>query len=147
MLDFESTRVGEEFTAGPVLITKEKIVAFAKEYDPLPFHLDEEFSSRHRHGGLIAPGVMTFMAVWADFIGRNLWGENMLGGSCTKIEWLHPAFANDKIRGELRIASKRRRNRYNGTIVIESEYYNQNDVMVMTNVTEMVIAGLEPVNG
>lgn len=144
MLDFDSTRVGEEFTAGPVRITKEKIVAFAKEYDPLPFHLDEEFGSRHRHGGLIAPGVMTFMAVWSDFIGRNLWGENMLGGSSTKIEWLHPVFAGDQVRGELRIASKQRRNRYNGMIVIVSEYYNQNDIMVITNITEMVIAGIQP---
>lgn len=141
MLDFESTEVGTEFAAGPVLITKDKILRFAREYDPLPFHLDEEFASRHRHGRLVAPGVMTFMAVWSDFIGRDYWGMNMLGGRSTKIEWLKPAFAGDSVRGELRVASKKRRNPYNGVIVIESEYYNQDGVMIMTNVTEMVIAG------
>lgn len=143
MLDFESTEVGMQFVAGPVFITKEKILAFAREYDPLPLHMDEEFASRHRHGKLIAPGVMTFMAVWAEFIRDNGWGENLLGGTSTKIEWPRPSYAGDSIRGEFRIARKERRNPYNGMIVIESEYYNQDGGMVMTNVTEMVIAGRE----
>lgn len=142
-LDFESTDVGMEFSAGPVLITKEKILSFAREYDPLPMHMDDEFAKTHRHGKLIAPGVMTFMALWADFIRNNIWGANLLGGMSTKIEWMQPTYTDDRIRGVIKIAGKKRRNRYNGIVYIESEFFNQDDVLVMTNLTEMVIAGEE----
>lgn len=142
-LDFMTTEVGRRFTAGPVLITKEKILSFAREYDPAPFHLDEDFASKHRHGQLVAPGVMTFMAVWAEFIRSDPWGENMLGGRLTTIEWLKPTFAGDRVRGVLWIEDKFRRNAYNGVVIVKSEYFNQDDVKVMTNVTEMVVAGKE----
>ena len=141
IMDFNGTEVGRTWRVGPIVMDKEKMLAFAREYDPLPLHLDEERASRSRHKQLIAPGVMAFMTMWAEFIGQDLWEDNMLGGTSTKIEWLRPVFAGDTLSGEVVISAKRRRNPHNGMVEITSRYYNQDDALVMTNVTEMVIAG------
>jgi acyl dehydratase len=52
----------------PVTITKEQIFAFGKIYDPLPLHTDETYAKNSRFGALIAPGVMSFMLVWAEYL-------------------------------------------------------------------------------
>ena len=139
--DFDSTGLGRTWNIGPVAITKEKILSFAREYDPLPFHTDEEYAKSTRFKGLIAPGVMSFMALWSQFIKQDLWGENMLGGKSTKIEWLRPVHAGDILRGELVVSGKRRRNPHNGVVEISCRFFNQDDVLVMTDITEMVVAG------
>ena len=41
-LYFEETEVGETRKAGPYLVTKSEIIQFAKQYDPVPRHVDEE---------------------------------------------------------------------------------------------------------
>ncbi len=142
-LDFNTTPVGAVYHIGPVRITKEKIIAFAAEYDPLPLHLDEDYAATTRHGRLIAPGVMTFMSIWARFIGMNDWGRNMIGGRSTRIEWLYPVFADDDLKGEITITGKSRRNPHNGLIVITTRIFNQNGVQVIEDVTEMIVAGQE----
>ncbi|MBQ3065582.1 MAG: dehydratase, partial [Clostridia bacterium] len=44
------------------------MIAFAQEYDPIPLHTDEEYAKASPFGGLIAPGVMSFMSVWAKYL-------------------------------------------------------------------------------
>lgn len=39
---------------------------------------------------LIAPGVMSFMAVWAKYLEVDFFGEELLAGKSTKIEWIKP---------------------------------------------------------
>ena len=51
-----------------VTIEKEKMLAFAHEYDPCPLHVDEAYARSTHFGGLIAPGVMSFMTVWAKYL-------------------------------------------------------------------------------
>ncbi|MBP3704157.1 MAG: hypothetical protein J6I98_01370 [Clostridia bacterium] len=46
----------------PVEIDKEKMLDFARLYDPIPLHCDEEYAKQTKFGKLIAPGVMSFMA-------------------------------------------------------------------------------------
>jgi Acyl dehydratase len=140
-MDFTDTEVGRAWKVGPIAMDKDKMLAFAREYDPLPFHTDEAYAAGTRHGRLVAPGVMTFMTMWSQFIAEDMWGENMLGGMSTKITWLKPVYAGDALRGELEVSAKRRRNPHNGVVEITSRYFNQDDALVMTNVTEMVIAG------
>ena len=53
---------GERFTCRPVAFDREGILAFAKAYDPLPFHADEEAAGRSIFGGLIASALHTISA-------------------------------------------------------------------------------------
>lgn len=59
-LYFEELQIGSRSTAGPYLVSKEGIIRFAKEYDPIPRHVDEEVAARSTFGGLTASGSHTF---------------------------------------------------------------------------------------
>lgn len=53
---FEDLHVGLRRELGSYEFTAENIVAFAKQFDPQPFHLDEEAGRRSLFGGLAASG-------------------------------------------------------------------------------------------
>ena len=55
----EDVEVGQYRTAGPVTVTAEEIVSFAKRYDPLPMHISDEGGQETIHDSLIASGVLT----------------------------------------------------------------------------------------
>jgi acyl dehydratase len=59
-LYFEDAEIGTTCKAGPYLVSKEEIIQFAKQYDPVPRHIDEEAAARSIFGGLTASGVHTF---------------------------------------------------------------------------------------
>ena len=59
-LYFEDAEIGAVCTAGPHLVTKEEIIRFAKQYDPVPRHIDEEAAACSIFGGLTASSAHTF---------------------------------------------------------------------------------------
>jgi acyl dehydratase len=56
---FEDFRVGMRTEVGSHTFTADEIKAFAREFDPQPFHLDEEAAARSHFGGLVASGWHT----------------------------------------------------------------------------------------
>ena len=58
-LYLEDLHVGRTFTTGSVTVTTEAIKAFARDYDPQPFHLDEDAAGDSLFGGLAASGWHT----------------------------------------------------------------------------------------
>ena len=68
-LYFEEVEVGASSTAGPYLLTKNEIIQFATQYDPIPRHIDEEVAARSMFGGLTASGAHTF-AIFILLTGR-----------------------------------------------------------------------------
>ncbi|MCP5081494.1 MAG: MaoC family dehydratase [Alphaproteobacteria bacterium] len=56
LLYYEDFVVDEPFETGQHEVTAEEIIAFASEYDPLPFHVDEDLAAETMTGGLIASG-------------------------------------------------------------------------------------------
>ena len=136
--------VGMELAVEPVRIDREKMIAFAMEYDPIPLHYDEEYAKTTRYGKVIAPGVMSFMAVWAKETESDLFGDELVAGKSTKIEWFRPVFAEDVLTGKAKITRIQRRNPYNGIAELTTEVYNQNGELVLTNVTESVVRYRDP---
>src|SRR5665647_3102735 len=53
---------GERFTCRPVAFDREGIIAFGKEYDPLPFHADGDAARRSIFGDVIASALHTISA-------------------------------------------------------------------------------------
>ena len=136
---FEDLRVGMAVDIAPAVIQKEKMMAFAREYDPIPLHTDEEYAKRTPFGALIAPGVMSFMSVWAKYLEVDLFGEELLAGKSTKIEWLKPVYAGDVLTGRATVTALTRRNEKNGLVEVTLVAYNQRGELVLTNVTEVVV--------
>ena len=59
-LYFEDAEIGTSCTAGPYLVTKNEIIQFAKQYDPVSRHIDEEAAVRSVFGALTASSAHTF---------------------------------------------------------------------------------------
>lgn len=123
----------------PVTIDKEEMIAFSKRYDPFPVHCDEDYAKTTRFGRLIAPGVMSFMTVWAKFVENDLFGDELIAGKSTKIEWFKPVFAGDVLTGTVRVSNIVERNAYNGIVETVMDVRNQDGELVLSNVTETVV--------
>jgi acyl dehydratase len=60
---FEDVAIGTKRDLGTYTFTEEEIIAFARKYDPQPFHIDPEAAKHSMFGGLIASGWHT-AAIW-----------------------------------------------------------------------------------
>ena len=103
---FDEIEVGASVELAPAVIEKQKMIDFARLYDNIPLHTDEEYAKKTPFGRLIAPGVMSFMAVWAKYLEVDFFGEELLAGKSTKIEWLKPVFAGDILKGKATVTKK-----------------------------------------
>ena len=136
---FDDMKIGMTVDISSAVIEKEKMMAFARDYDNIPLHTDEEYAKATPFGKLIAPGVMSFMSVWARYLEVDFFGEELLAGKSTKIEWLKPVFADDVLTGKATITNLVKRNEKNGLAEVTIEAYNQDGVLVLTGVTDAVV--------
>lgn len=136
---FDDLKIGMTVDTAPAVIEKEKMLAFARDYDNIPLHTDEEYARSTPFGRLIAPGVMSFMSVWAKYLETDFFGPELLAGKSTRIEWLKPVYANDVLTGKATITNLVKRNPRNGLVEITIEAYNQNGTLVLTDITEAIV--------
>ena len=136
---FDELEVGMTVDVAPAVIKKDKMVEFAHDYDHIPLHTDEEYAKKTPFGKLIAPGVMSFMSVWAKYLEVDFFGDELLAGKSTKIEWIKPVFAEDILTGKAIITKLVKRNEKNGLVELTIEAYNQNNELVLTDVTETIV--------
>ena len=136
---FEDLKLGMAVETGPAPIQTEQMLAFARTYDNIPLHTDEEYAKASPFGRLIAPGVMSFMSVWAKYLEVDFFGRELLAGKSTKIEWHKPVYGEDVLRGRAEITNLVRRNARNGLVEVTIQAYNQDGVLVLSNVTEAIV--------
>lgn len=136
---FDDMALGMQVELKPAVIKKEKMLEFARDYDNIPLHTDEEYAKTTSFGGLIAPGVMSFMAVWAKYLDVDFFGTELLAGKSTKIEWRKPVYAEDVLTGVATITNLIKRNPKNGLAEVSIAVTNQKGELVLTNVTEAVV--------
>ena len=136
---FDDIKIGMAVDIAPAVIEKEKMLDFARDYDNIPLHTDEEYAKSTHFGRLIAPGVMSFMAVWAKYLEVDFFGEEFLAGKSTKIEWLKPVFAEDVLTGKATVTNLTKRSEKNGIVEVTIEAYNQHGELVLTDITEAIV--------
>jgi len=136
---FDDIKVGMTVQTAPAIIEKEKMMDFARNYDNIPLHTDEEYAKASPFGALIAPGVMSFMSVWAKYLEVDFFGEELLAGKSTKIEWIKPVFTQDVLTGKAVVTRKEERNAKNGIVEVTIHAYNQKGELVLTDITEAVV--------
>ena len=111
--------VGERFVLGSHTFQADEIKAFAKRFDPQPFHIDEAAGERSHFGALCASGWHT-AAMWMrlmveqqrrDDEARRARGEGVaeLGPSpgFRDLKWLKPVYAGDTITYATEVTEKR----------------------------------------
>jgi acyl dehydratase len=141
---FDDVKIGMTVDIPSAVIEKEKMMDFARIYDNIPLHTDEEYAKKSPFGGLIAPGMMSFMSVWAKYLEVDFFGEELIAGKSTKIEWLKPVFAEDVLTGQATITNLVKRNNKNGLVEISVDAYNQQGELVLKDVTEAIVKCKNP---
>ena len=79
------------------------------------------------------------MSVWAKYLEVDFFGEELLAGKSTKIEWIKPVFAGDILSAKATITSLTSRSEKNGIVEVTIQAYNQNGELVLTDVTEAIV--------
>lgn len=95
---FASFRPGEGGEVGSTVVERDAIVEFASEWDPQPFHLDEEAGKASPLGGLAASGWHTasiLMRLIAD--GLLAGAKSMGSGRVRDLKWIRPVLAGDTL--------------------------------------------------
>lgn len=135
----EDISVGMEFVTDKVTISRKKMLEFSHDYDPFKIHNDEEYARQTRYGDIIAPGVMSFMCVWAEVVKSDLISDELVGGTSVSIEWAKPVYADDVLYGKVTVTDVHERNKYNGNVTLAIDVFNQDDEPVLKNTTSVVV--------
>lgn len=99
---------GQEFELGSCRVDAEAIVAFARAYDPQPFHTDEVAAQASIYGGLIASGWQTvclFMRLFADGLLNR--AAAMGSPGVDEVRWLKPVRPGDELHARVAVAEVR----------------------------------------
>ncbi|MBA2460392.1 MAG: MaoC family dehydratase [Actinobacteria bacterium] len=132
---FEDFEPGQVLELGSRTVSEAEIVAFAREWDPQPFHVDPEAAEASHFGGLIASGWHTgsmWMRLYVDSLLAR--AASMGSPGVEELRWLAPVRPGDTLHARLTILearpSERRPDR--GTIRSRGEMINQDGVAVMS---------------
>jgi acyl dehydratase len=106
---FEDYTLGTTYDCGSVSIDQASIVAFAKEFDPQPIHVDPATAAAGPFGGLIASGWHTAALTMRLIVDRYLSAEASLGGAgADEIRWPYPVRPGDTLRVRATVVESRR---------------------------------------
>ena len=106
---YEDIPVGVPARFGAYLVTREEIIAFAAQYDPQDFHLDDEAAVRGPFGALAASGWHTAAIAMRLLVDNVLVRQAALGGAGVKdMQWARPVRPGDVLTLEVEVTAKRR---------------------------------------
>lgn len=132
---FEDLAVGEVIDLSHTKVTREMITSFAREFDPLPFHLDEAAAKASLLGGLASSGWQTGALSLRMLVDSFLSKIASAGGlGFTNLKWKNPVMVNDTIGGTVTIAELRRSASHPqwGIVTLDFDVRNQKGKPVLT---------------
>ena len=98
---FDDLKLGMRFESGEMTVSKEDIFRFASEFDPQPFHLDEEAAKDTILGGLAASGWHTAaIAMKLATTCRPFGTHPLFGAGVDELRWMKPVRPGDRLHLE-----------------------------------------------
>ena len=131
---FEDYVPGLVVDCGTCSVSEEEIIAFAKEYDPQPFHVDPVGALDGPYGGLIASGWHTTSLMMRQLVEHFVSPESSLGAAgIDEIRWPKPVRPGDTLRVRATVLEARRSSSKPDRGIIRSvaEVTNQHGDLVM----------------
>jgi acyl dehydratase len=134
--------VGQKFTTSTAAVTLEGCTAFAREFDPQPFHLDDDAARASVFGRVTASGwytaSLTMRLMVQGELGRLGGGLVGLGG---ELKWSRAVYPGDTLRVESEIlsvkVSQSRPDR--GVVAVRNTTFNQSGEAVQVMVASMLV--------
>ena len=141
-LYFEDLAVGQTFSSGTVTVEPEMIKAFAAEFDPQPFHLDEEAARGSFFGELVASGWHTAALTMKLLVeGELKIVGGLIGMGFEELRWPRPVHPGDVLQVESEVMALRpstsRPDR--GIVKVQNTTLNQDGQRVMVQVVNMIV--------
>ena len=141
---FEDLEPGQIFSSKTIRVTAEEIIAFAAQYDPQPFHLDETAAQNTFFRGLAASGWHTAaltmkLLVESDF---NPAG-GLIGAGLEELRWPRPVRPGDELNIKVEILEVRssRSKPHQGIAKIKTTTLNQYDKAVQIYIAQIIVLG------
>lgn len=135
-------RVGQRFGSGTYAITVEQITTFAREFDPQPFHLDEEVAKTTVFQGLAASGWHT-AAITMRLIVTSPFkpAGGVLGVGVEELRWPKPVRPGDILRVESEVLEVRPSTSRGDRGVLKTRHttYNQHGEAVQMATSILVV--------
>jgi acyl dehydratase len=145
----EDFAVGQTFGSGRVRVDKERIKTFAAEFDPQPFHLDEEAARDTIFQGLAASGMHTAALTMRLVVESELDpAGGIVGAGVEKLRWPLPVRPGDELRVESEILEVRplKSRPDQGLIKMRTTTLNQNGQAVQVFVVNLIVPRRSPSN-
>jgi acyl dehydratase len=140
VLYLDDVKVGQRFISNTYALDTDQIKAFARQFDPQPFHLDEQAAQGTLFGGLAASGWHT-AAISMRLIVESVNIAGGIIGAGGEIAWTKPTRPTDILHVESEIIevtpSRSRPDR--GMVTVRSETRNQHGDIVQTFTAKLVV--------
>jgi acyl dehydratase len=138
----EDFAVGQTFGSGRLRVDEERIKAFAAEFDPQPFHLDEEAARQTLFRGLAASGWHTAAVTMRLLVESEMRpAGGIVGAGFDEMRWPRPVRPGDELRVESEVLevrpSKSRPDQ--GIIKVRTTTLNQKDEPVQVSIGNLVV--------
>ena len=146
----EDLSVGQTFRSAAASVDAGPMRAFAAEFDPQPFHLDEAAGRSSLFGGLVASGWHTAALTMRLMVqGEFRIAGGLIGAGVESIRWPWPVRPGDVLRVESEIVEIRpsSSNPERGVVRVKSTTFNQDDQPVMSQVAYVIVPRRERPTG
>ncbi|MFN4277157.1 MAG: MaoC family dehydratase [Ferrovibrio sp.] len=131
----EDFAVGQVLEFPPRTVSEDEIIAFARDYDPQPFHLDKEAAKQSLFGGLCASGWHTAGLMMRMLVDHMIGKYASMGSpGVDQLRWVKPVFPGDtlQLRGEVLEVRPSQSKPDRGVITSRYEMRNQKGEVVLT---------------
>jgi acyl dehydratase len=139
---FEDFSVGDKFAGGSVDVSHDEIIAYARRFDPQPFHTDPAAAKKTLFGELVASGWHTASMTMGLFATSDISIVNgIIGGGVEQLSWPRPVRPGDRltIRSEVLETRPSRSKPDRGMLRVRLETLNQKDEVVQSLVCNLVV--------
>ena len=144
---FEDFAVGQTFGSGSHRIEAERIKSFAAEFDPQPFHLDDEAARATTFRGLAASGWHTAALSMRLLVESELRpAGGIIGGRIDELHWPRPVRPGDELRVESEVLEVRPSNSRpdQGLIKVRTTTLNQSSEPVQILIANLFVPRRPP---
>ncbi len=139
---FEDFQIGDTIETASFELSEKESVAFAHLYDPQPFHLDANAAESSVFRRLTASGWQT-AAITMRLMVQNgaMRATGIIGTGIDDLRWLAPVYPGDTLRVRAEVVEKTPwpGNKGRGTIRIRLHTLNQDDVVVMSQIANLMV--------
>ena len=140
-LYLDDLHVGQRFTSAAHRMTAEAIKQFAAQFDPQPFHLDEEAATASMFGGLVASGWHTAAVTMRLLVEGGAPIAGGVIGAGGEVAWPRATHPGDELQvtSEVLAVTPSRSKPDRGIVVVRSETRNQRGEVVQIMTSKLVV--------